>query len=492
MHITDLLNAYVPGCMDIPFAMPYLYPTDIKIYYNYNNEQISAITVTDCTTGNDTNIPLADWDYVIAENGKGEVYNYFTNPTLPEGLGCSFYFTIKTDGEEHSTEAYINATNCTQPRRCTTYIESVYTKYDCLNEKYTSARWYGLPVNVLAGDANLVFNNGMRIWGQFNILQAEFELNRFTGCIITKSEITRNYEITAGRIAPYFIRYVEAVAARGIIEIEGVNYELKSKSIFDKIRAFGVNQFDMNIELTDCVCTVDHDCDLDYQYTPPVDCGTTLDYNCGTYDYQGLMVTQKSAIGFIRGTALPSNDWVSFTMPDDASAISLFGMLTIGAGGGDGNGAPTAFHTFSCTDSGNNQFCFYLPYVGNITRVLNVVSFEYNFWFGAPNIDSIPLCGFAQCPYVETPILPIGVPIFLPPLAANFSMVQAWYDFTFNINITYNSVTWGTTAGNSLQLTDTTFRVYIPDGTTFTVTVDADTDDCGLISQTVTLDDNPA
>ena len=492
MHITDTTNRYSPLCMDIPFAMPYMVATDIKIYYNYNNETITEIAVIDCRTGIPEVIPFGDWNYVIGQDDEGTTYNYFTNPTLPEGLGCSFYFRITANGEQYLTESYIAAFgNCTNPRRCTTLIESEYAKHDCINEKYTSRRWYGLPVVTIDGNPNLQFTNSMRVWGQLGTLAAEFEFDRFTGCTITKSEITRNYEVTAGRIAPYFVRYVEAVLGRGIVEIDGETYEVKSKSAFDKIRAYGVSQFDMNIELTDCTCTVSHDCDLEYIYTPP-DCQNSLAYECGTQDYQGLIFTQGFCT-LTRGTGLPANDYVSFSFPTNADAISFFNMLTIGAGGGNGNGAPTAYHTLRVTDVNGDDYCFYLPYVDDLTRVNEVVYFDYNFWFGAPLIDSLDLCGFNTCRYVETPILPIGgTATISAPGTLNMVMTQTWLDFEFTAIDTINVLTFNTTALNSLQLNSSTLRVYIPDGNVFTVTANATLQNCGEVELTVTIDDNTA
>jgi hypothetical protein len=449
-------------------CLPFNNPETIKIYAI---GIVTAINVIDCSTGTSYPMLLSDWDYVIANSTDNQPYTYLVNPTLPGGLGGCFYFEVTYGGADYYTPCYqdIADTNCLL--RDTTWIESEFAGYDCLG------RWYGAPTpqSLIDGDYTLSFNNGMLIWGTKLNLPTEYEFTNFDTCIVTQTKALAGYEVEAFSIAPYFMELVEAIIGRGVIWLDAGHtkqYAVQSGTHFEKIRAFCRSQYDMKLILTDCACNIYHECDLGYDYVPVLDCQSSINYHCETAEEDCF--NMESATAVVTRQVGGMEFVFSLGVIGAAKAVELENML---------NGCVLSNYALRIVTDVDTYY-FYQPYISNVVRVGNTVTFDYSDFLTPPVTFD---CEFnwindANWASLEVQSIEADVDICCYSAALIFELVVTGSPLA-------NAIWSANVPFTQIDLTH--ISVELPQGGDIEITVDVFPELCGEVTISVTVNDTP-
>lgn len=472
MILTTEANIWQPCAADtkdgicIPFA-------DLSYIKFYAHGQVTAINLIKCT-GAVVAMNLADWDYVIATDPNGDIYSYFVDPVIEEdNYDCPFYFEVTVDGTDYYTPCYMSIIDATCRMRDTVWIESEFAGFDCLN------RWYGAPTpqSIIAGNNSLSFNNGMLFWGTQSVLPTEYEFTNFDTCIVTKTKAVTNYEVEALSIAPYFVQMIEAIIGRGVIWLDAaktVQYAVKPGAHFEKIRAFCRSQYDMRLNLTDCACEIHHECDLGYDYVPILDCQSALNYHCETLQVECMSMFPCTAAV----ERVPGGMEFTFTDPtlggnDVVRAAELETLLN------DCVLNNYALQILTLT----NQYYFYQPFISNIARVGNVVTFDYSDFFTPPVTFDCELNFISDDNWAVFEVQTIDDNYEICCYAASIE-----FELTVTGSPLLNAIWSANVAFTQIDLTH--ISVELPQGGDITVTVDVFPELCGEVTIEATVNDN--
>ena len=451
-------------------CIPFLDPDTIKIYAH---GEVTDINVIECDTGTSTNMPIGDWNYVIATNPDGDTYTYLTEPTLPS-VGTCFYFEVTYGGVQYYTPCYQNIADNSCRMRDTVWIESDFAGFDCLN------RWYGTPTpqSIIAGNNSLVFNNGMLFWGTLSTLPTDYEFTNFDTCTVTKTKAVTSYEVEALSIAPYFVEMIEAILGRGVIYLDAGNttqYAVKPGTHFEKIRAFCRSQYDMRLNLTDCACEIYHECDLGYDFVPVLDCESALNYHCETLEVECMQMFPCTATV----ERVPGGMVFTFTDPtlggnDVVRAAELETLLT------NCVASNYALQILTLT----NQYYFYSPFISNVVQASNVVTFDYSDFFTPPvtfdcELNFITADNWAV---YET-----------QTIDDNYQICCYAADLVFELTVSGSPLINAIWSANVpfTQIDLTHISVELPQGGDIEVTVDVFPELCGEVTISVTVNDTP-
>lgn len=464
-------------------CIPFTDPDTIKIYAH---GQVTDINVIECDTGTSTDIPIGDWNYVIATDPNGDTYTYLTEPTLPGGLGNCFYFEVTYGGVQYYTPCYQNIADTNCRLRDTVWIESDFAGFDCLG------RWYGAPTpqSIIAGNNSLSFNNGMLFWGTQSVLPTEYEFTNFDTCIVTKTKAVTNYEVEALSIAPYFVQMIEAIIGRGVIWLDAAKtsqYAVKPGTHFEKIRAFCRSQYDMVLKLTDCACEIHHECDLGYNYVPILDCQSALNYTCeitetaSAIDFAALIAN----IDVTRNGGTMEFEFLNPIPPggDTDAATAFAGFIGTCVAGGS-----YAFKLVTTNPAGT--FYFYVPYISNIVNLGTTVTFDYSD-FIIPPVEAVCIdeSGWAT----DDTWADLDVKQYIVPLIYEEPMYCVTAELLFTLTVTgsplLNAIWSSNVAFTQIDLTH--ISIDLPQGSDITVTVDVFPELCGEVTIEVTVNDNP-
>ncbi len=436
-------------------CLPYIDAGSVNFYVA---GQVTELQVVECD-GTDTVIDLETTDYVIAEDSNGSIYTYITNIPLPEGLTC-FRFMVTVGEAELFSECYTMISSCT--KRNYFSISSEFAKYDCLG------RWYGTPQNVIAGNADLLFTNLTYIWGKVHRNASNFEFEKFKTCIVTKAKQTINFTGTAQSIPPYVVEPVEAILMRGIVTIDGETYAVQSGQHFERIEGYCRSQWDMRLQLTDCDCEINHECDLDF--IGQLNCSIELETECVT-DF-----TTSYNMGTVVITRTGNN--VKFAFSDNPSALDFFDALTCAA-------EYNSLIVYTITDI----YQFFGFFVSSIAIVGNDVSFDYTF-----QIPSMNACNLGDL-FVDNDQMPDGFAAGSQSIIAVCSGLALLYTVTIT-GTTTPTITWSTNTPSFTTISET--QIKIPITTTLInlisdvgVTVTATSDECGVMTATSDLNIDP-
>jgi len=452
-------------------CIPFTDPDTIKIYAH---GQVTDINVIECNTGVSTDIPIGDWNYVIATDPNGDTYTYLTEPTLPVGLGTCFYFEVTYGGVQYYTPCYQNIADTNCRMRDTIWIESDFAGFDCLG------RWYGAPTpqSIIAGNNSLSFNNGMLFWGTQSVLPTEYEFTNFDTCIVTKTKAVTNYEVEALSIAPYFVQMIEAIIGRGVIWLDAAKiaqYAVKPGTHFEKIRAFCRSQYDMVLKLTDCACEIHHECDLGYDYVPVLDCESALNYHCETLEVECMQMYPCTATI----ERVPGGMEITFTDPtlggnDVVRAAELDTLLS---------GCVASNYALQILTN-INLYYFYSPFISNVVQVGNVITFDYSDFFTHPVTFDCDLNFINDDNWAVFEVQNIGQTNELCCYAA---------DLVFELTVSGSPLTNAVWSANVpfTQIDLTHISVPMPTGGDITVTVDVFPELCGEVTIEVTVNDTP-
>lgn len=452
-------------------CIPFLDPDTIKIYAH---GEVTDINVIECDTGTSTNIPIGDWNYVIATDPNGDTYTYLTEPTLPGGLGTCFYFEVTFGGVQYYTPCYQDIADNSCRMRDTVWIESDFAGFDCLG------RWYGAPTpqSIIAGNNSLSFNNGMLFWGTLSTLPTDYEFTNFDTCTVTKTKAVTSYEVEALSIAPYFVEMIEAILGRGVIYLDAGNatqYAVKPGTHFEKIRAFCRSQYDMKLNLTDCACEIYHECDLGYDFVPVLDCESALNYHCETLEVECMQMFPCMATV----ERVPGGMEFTFTDPtlggnDVVRAAELETLLT---------GCVASNYALQILTL-TNQYYFYSPFISNVVQASNVVTFDYSDFFTPPvtfdcELNFITADNWAV---YET-----------QTIDDNYQICCYAADLVFELTVSGSPLINAIWSANVpfTQIDVTHISVPMPTGGDITVTVDVFPELCGEVTLTATVNDNP-
>lgn len=473
MILTTFANIWQPCAADtkdgicIPFA-------DTSYIKFYAHGQVTAINLVKCT-GAVVVMNLADWDYVIATDPNGDVYSYFVNPAIEEdNYDCPFYFEVTVDGTDYYTPCYMSIIDATCRMRDTIWMESDFAGFDCLG------RWYGAPTpqSLIAGNNSLSFNNGMLFWGTQSVLPTEYEFTNFDTCIVTKTKAVTNYEVEALSIAPYFVQMVEAIIGRGVIWLDAAKtsqYAVKPGTHFEKIRAFCRSQYDMLLKLTDCACEIHHECDLGYDYVPVLDCQSALNYACETLNVECMSMYPCTATV----ERVPGGMEFTFTDPtlggnDVVRADELETLLN-----------DCVLNNYALQILTNtNLYYFYTPFISNVARVLNVVTFDYSDFYTPPVTFDCELNFISDDNWAVFEVQNIGDSYEICCYAASIN-----FELTVSGSPLLNAIWSANVAFTQIDLTH--ISVELPQGGDITVTVDVFPELCGEVTIEATVNDNP-
>lgn len=434
-------------------CMPYVESSALKIYIS---GQVTELRVVECD-GDETVIDLADTSYVIAEDDNGNVYTYITDIPIDENLTC-FALSVTVDGTEYFTHCYIRP-SCYTGRKYQ-HIGSEFNKYDCLN------RWYGIPRNVIAGNALLQFTNSTYIWGTFHDGATNFEFTDFKTCTITKTKALKSHDLQALSIPPYVVPMVEAILGRGIVTINGEQYAVQNGTHFERIIGSCRSQWDMSIKMTDCGCEINHECDLGLVVEGS--CSLDLTVQCIT-DFTTSATTGTAQIN-------RSGNTVTFTFSDTPSAAAFFDTLTCAYN----------YHSLLIYFTGG-ILEFFGYFISGITLDGLDVYFDYTFALPASQV-----CPLDFTYYATDETFPDETTIGSQQIIAVCSGLALLYTATVT-GSTSPSITWVSNAPSFITISDTQIKIPITrtlmDGfSDISVDVTAISEECG--TQTASVDIN--
>lgn len=447
-------------------CLPYVENSAIKIYIN---GAVTDLAIVDCN-GDATPIPLESTNYVIAEDDKGELYTYITDIPIGEEITC-FSFSVTTESGTQYTPCYTVPT-CYNKRKYI-YISSEFSKYDCLG------RWYGEPQNVIEGNPQLLFTNGFYVWGELYENATTFEFTNFKQCTVTKTNATKGYQLQALSIPPYVVKPVEAILGRGIIEVNGTQYAVQNGTHFERIIGACRSQWDMNVNLSDCGCEINHDCDLDLG-VDLLPCSGSITYECETDELSNYIFPQANGYAMLHNQP----GAMQMVFPGNTTVASdIYNLIN--------NAIAQNAYAIQILSSSIGWVSFYVPYISNlaIPAMPNNDQVTFNYIFTPPatydgcnlewaTIDNLP-------PFEGWQIATGGA-------SPHFYALDASLVFTATVTgSTVLNAVWSAnvpfTPNGLLSIT-----VPIPTAeTTIEVSVDITPERCGELSLSTIIDDDP-